>query len=87
DIESGKCLHTLLGHSSKVYAVKLSQDGRIAVSVSKDNTLKVWNLATGECIATFSGDFFIFPYGIASDHKTILVLDEFTQMNFLRLIE
>ena len=30
-------------------------DGRRVVSASDDNTLKVWDVATGECVATLGG--------------------------------
>ena len=30
-------------------------DGRRVVSASNDNTLKVWDVATGECLATLEG--------------------------------
>ena len=30
-------------------------DGRRVVSASYDNTLKVWDVATGECVATLRG--------------------------------
>ena len=30
-------------------------DGRRVVSASGDNTLKVWDVATGECVATLKG--------------------------------
>ena len=30
-------------------------DGRRVVSASKDKTLKVWDMATGECVATLKG--------------------------------
>ena len=30
-------------------------DGRRVVSGSPDNTLKVWDVATGECVATLEG--------------------------------
>jgi len=36
------------GHDLKVTSVAVAVDRRIAVSVSDDKTLKVWNLGTGE---------------------------------------
>ena len=30
-------------------------DGRRVVSASEDKTLKVWNIETGECVATLEG--------------------------------
>ena len=30
-------------------------DGRRVVSGSRDDTLKVWDVATGECVATLEG--------------------------------
>ena len=47
DLESGRALRTLEGHSACVYGVAVSPDGRRAVSASCDNTLKVWDLETG----------------------------------------
>jgi hypothetical protein len=48
-------LRTLKGHSNWVSAVAVSPDGRMAVSGSRDNTLKVWDLERGEEIRTLKG--------------------------------
>ncbi|WP_353063801.1 WD40 repeat domain-containing protein [Tunturiibacter psychrotolerans] len=56
DVESGQELRTLTGHSGEVRNVALSADGRRAVSASGDHTLKVWNVESGACIATFTCD-------------------------------
>jgi hypothetical protein len=40
-------LRTLKGHSSAVYGVAVTADGKRAVSASEDNTLKVWDLEKG----------------------------------------
>ena len=52
----GALIRTLEGHGAGVNAVALSGDGRLAVSGSDDKTLKVWDVATGTCIATFTAD-------------------------------
>ncbi|MBS0018032.1 MAG: hypothetical protein KFF72_17065 [Arthrospira sp. SH-MAG29] len=51
----GPLIRTLTGHSSGVRAVAISADGQRAVSGSEDNTLKLWNLATGEVERTLTG--------------------------------
>lgn len=45
--ESPELVRTLTGHSDNVCGVALSADGRVAVSVSDDHTLIVWDVATG----------------------------------------
>ena len=47
--------HTLTGHRELVFGVALTRDGRRAVSASKDRTLKVWDLASGEELRTLEG--------------------------------
>jgi len=48
-------LLNLEGHSSGVYHVALTPDGKRAVSASWDNTLKVWDLESGACLKTLEG--------------------------------
>ena len=47
-------LRTLVGHAGYVTAVALTSDG-CAVSASLDNTLKVWDLETGQELRTLAG--------------------------------
>jgi WD40 repeat protein len=54
ELETGRELHTLAGHTGRVDAVAVTPNGRRAVSASWDRTLKVWELETGVSIATFS---------------------------------
>jgi len=56
ELETGRALPTLKGHSAAVYGVAVLPDGKRVVSASKDNTLKVWDLKTGRIIATFHCD-------------------------------
>jgi WD40 repeat protein len=46
---------TLTRHSGDVNSVAISPDGRTLASGSWDDTIKIWNLATGEQIRTLSG--------------------------------
>ena len=47
--------HTLTGHGDAIIGVGLSADGRRAVSASMDQTLKVWDLESGEALRTLEG--------------------------------
>ncbi|MEW6498878.1 MAG: hypothetical protein AB1589_41230, partial [Cyanobacteriota bacterium] len=51
----GRLLRTLSGHSSSVEAVAVTADGKRAISGSNDNTVKVWNLETGEELFSLHG--------------------------------
>jgi WD40 repeat protein len=51
----GPLLQTLIGHSEAVNAVTISADGTLAVSGSKDHTLRVWNLNDQTCLYTLIG--------------------------------
>ncbi|WP_445302166.1 WD40 repeat domain-containing protein [Microcoleus sp. LAD1_D3] len=43
------------GHESWVWSIVFSPDSRLLVSGSDDYSVKVWNLATGECLQTRKG--------------------------------
>jgi WD40 repeat protein len=43
------------GHTDAVYAVAFSPDGKFLVTASFDNTLKLWEAATGKEIRTYAG--------------------------------
>ncbi|MFM6307410.1 MAG: WD40 repeat domain-containing protein, partial [Dolichospermum sp.] len=55
DNKKATCIHTLKGHKDAVRAVAITRDGRIAISGSRDNNLKLWNLQNGEEIRTLEG--------------------------------
>jgi|MGYP006415518107 WD40 repeat protein len=44
-----------LEHTSYVYSVAFSPNGEHVVSGSEDNTIKVWNVATGRLEQTLNG--------------------------------
>jgi len=51
----GKLHVPILGHSRPVVSVAFSDDGVRVLSGSSDNTIKLWDAATGALIRTFEG--------------------------------
>jgi WD40 repeat protein len=45
----------LEGHTRDVTGCAITPDGRIIVSASYDNTLRVWDGVTGECVRVLTG--------------------------------
>src|SRR6266446_7468100 len=48
-------VHTLKGHGAEVYSVAFSPDGKLLVTGSFDNTLKLWDVASGKELKTYAG--------------------------------
>jgi WD40 repeat protein len=55
DMDSGKCLRNLAGHTDMITEVIMTPDGRRVVSASLDNTLRVWDLKSGKCLHRLIG--------------------------------
>ena len=54
DVETGNCLHTLVGHQSLTSGMELKDN--ILVSGNADSTIKVWDITTGLCLQTLQGE-------------------------------
>lgn len=56
DLDSGKCFMTLRGHDGPILAAKISPDNLLAATCSHDGSVKVWRVASGDCIFTADHD-------------------------------
>ncbi|MEQ8755620.1 MAG: WD40 repeat domain-containing protein [Coleofasciculus sp. G1-WW12-02] len=53
--QDAKLLRNIKGHADAVGAIAISQDGQLLATGSDDQTIKLWNLNTGQPLRTFSG--------------------------------
>ncbi|ETS78567.1 hypothetical protein PFICI_10629 [Pestalotiopsis fici W106-1] len=54
-ISTGETVHTLTGHTQKVYSVVLDTARNRCISGSMDSFVKIWDLETGACTHTLEG--------------------------------
>jgi WD40 repeat protein len=63
----------LIGHPASIRSVIISPDGNYAISGSFDNTIKLWNITTGECTRSFIGHLSsVYSVAVTSDGKRII---------------
>jgi WD40 repeat protein/tRNA A-37 threonylcarbamoyl transferase component Bud32 len=67
-----KSTNTLSGHADQIHSVAISPNGKIIVSGSRDSTIKVWELATGNLIRTLSAHGVVMQIAISPDGKFII---------------
>ncbi len=57
---------TMRGHRGPILALTTSPDGQYALTASKDNTLRLWHIATGREIRTFRSSYnYVQPYSLS----------------------
>ena len=50
---SGEVKQNFIGHTGEIWSVSVSPDGRLLVSGSSDQTVRLWNIETGELLTSF----------------------------------
>ncbi|MDM9582913.1 serine/threonine-protein kinase [Nostoc sp. GT001] len=62
---TGQLIRTLTGHWNSVECITFSNDGQMLASGSDDKTIKLWSVATGKEICTFTDDLSDGVYSLA----------------------
>lgn len=71
-VTAAQLLRTLTAHDNSINALKLMSDERRFFSASADNTLRLWDLSTGEVLQTFTGhDTFVNAIALSPDERTL----------------
>jgi WD40 repeat protein len=66
-------IRALEGHTNHIYGIAFHPDGKYAISVSYDQSLKLWDLASGQCVLTlkeFTGE--LYTISITNKGKRII---------------
>jgi WD40 repeat protein len=73
DLATGRQMRRLEGHDGPIWCVAISIDGTWLVSGSEDSTLRLWSIATGKNVATFTGESPIRACAIEYDASRLMV--------------
>ncbi|MGK7931372.1 MAG: WD40 repeat domain-containing protein [Microcystaceae cyanobacterium] len=69
-----------------INSVAVTSDDKIIISGSTDKTVKVWDIKTGNCIATFTAEAAITCVAVAPDNVAIVAGDAIGRVHFLKLM-
>lgn len=73
DLQIGKKVIDLSGHSAPVKALVMTPDGRVLVSGSEDGTLRLWDLDSQQCMGVLVGHYGpVRCVAVTSDGKTAI---------------
>jgi WD40 repeat protein len=65
-------LHTLQGHTLSVKSAAFSPNGSLVVTASWDNTAKIWDAQTGQCLRTLQGHTYSITSAVFSPDGSLL---------------
>ena len=73
---NGERLGTYSGHQGAIWTVDVSPNSKIIATGAADNTIKLWDIATGECLKTWEFQTAIKRVEFSEDGKQILGVTE-----------
>ena len=76
----------MTGHSNHIYGVTFHPNGKYALSASYDLSVKVWDVATGDCVLTlkeFTKE--LYTVSLSKDAKTLVVTETEGQIHVFKL--
>jgi len=78
--------HTVVGVDVQVWCCALSNDNELAVSGSRDHTIRMWRAADGTAVAAIDAGVDVFRVLISNNKKTVVALaDKFAARKLIML--
>jgi WD40 repeat protein len=72
DVESGRLLHDLKGHTHVVAGICYSPDGKLVASAGFDRTLRLWDVESAQELNQVQGEGWVTKVVFSSDGNLIL---------------
>lgn len=72
ELSSGKLIHSLKGHSTWVYSIGFSPNGKYIITSSYDNTSKIWDVTSGKLVLPLEEPIQIHSAKFSKDGKYII---------------
>jgi WD40 repeat protein len=67
-----KCAATLTGHGESIYSLAFSPDGMMLASGSNDQSIKLWDLRTGDVVHNLSGHLWVRSVALSGDGSLLV---------------
>jgi WD40 repeat protein len=85
DLSNGKPITRFVGHELAINDIQISNDMSLAVSVSSDQTLKLWNVANGIVLGEYGAECGMISCAISANNQVIWAGDQLGQLHRLRI--
>lgn len=82
---NGERLGTYQGHQGAIWTVDVSPNTKLLATGAADNTLKLWNIKTGECVKTWEFPTAVKRCEFSEDGRQVLAVTE-KRMGYLGTI-